>query len=135
MILAAVECIGAGRCNVSFSSGGRNTAADGAWKARSESRTAWICVASSLNWFSTMLYVPSTKTYLVGEIMIAPMWCRFMGSSRRNSLSTTGMRNDSVLPLPVTAYGNVRFAQIIRSHGFTSTTTSLLPANNGMVLA
>lgn len=36
--------------------------------------------------------------------MIAPIWCFLMGSSSRNSFSTTGMRNARVFPLPVTAY-------------------------------
>lgn len=55
-------------------------------------------------------------TYLVGEITIAPTWCFFIGSSNRNSFSTTGIRNDSVFPLPVTA----------------STTTSLCAINRGI---
>jgi hypothetical protein len=50
-------------------------------------RTVYIWVASSR----------------VGEMMIAPIWCFLVGSSRRRSLSTTGMRKARVLPLPVTA--------------------------------
>lgn len=42
--------------------------------------------------------------YLVGEIMMAPTWWIFIASSNLNSLSTIGMRNANVLPLPVTAY-------------------------------
>ena len=56
------------------------------------------------------------KPYLVGEIMIAPTWCFFIGSSRRNNFSTTGIKNDNVFPLPVTA----------------STTTSLCAMNRGI---
>lgn len=48
---------------------------------------------------------------------MAPIWCFLIGSSRRRSFSTTGIRNDRVFPLPVTA----------------STTTSLWPINRGMV--
>lgn len=36
--------------------------------------------------------------------MMAPTWWSFIASSNLNSLSTVGMRNASVLPLPVTAY-------------------------------
>lgn len=59
------------------------------------------------------------KCYLVGEIMIAPTWCFFMGSSSRKSFSTTGIKNDRVFPLPVTA----------------STTTSLCAMNRGIAEA
>jgi hypothetical protein len=55
--------------------------------------------------------------YLVGEITIAATWFFFAWSGARNNLSTTGIRNASVLPLPVTA----------------STTVSLFPRNSGMV--
>lgn len=41
--------------------------------------------------------------YLVGEMIIAPIWCFLMASSTRSSLSTTGIRNAKVFPLPVTA--------------------------------
>lgn len=58
-------------------------------------------------------------TYLVGEMMMAPIWCFFMGDSSRKSLSTTGIKKASVFPLPVTA----------------STTTSLCAMNRGIVEA
>ena len=41
---------------------------------------------------------------LVGDTMMAATWCRFTDSSNRSSRSTTGIRNERVLPLPVTAY-------------------------------
>jgi hypothetical protein len=55
--------------------------------------------------------------YLVGDTIIAATWFFFACSGALNNLSTTGIRNASVFPLPVTA----------------STTTSLFPMNSGIV--
>lgn len=47
----------------------------------------------------------------------------------------TGIRNASVLPLPVTAYNGISMAPRAEVQSYTSTTTSLCPMNNGMQLA
>lgn len=40
---------------------------------------------------------------LVGDKIIPPIWCFFIGSSSLNSFSTTGIIKARVFPLPVTA--------------------------------
>jgi hypothetical protein len=92
---------------------------DGGWKANNDSRTLYICNASSLDQslleLSHLIY--GSICYLVGDTIMAPIWCFLMGSSNRSSFSTTGIKKDKVFPLPVTA----------------STTTSLWPMKRGIV--
>jgi hypothetical protein len=61
----------------------------------------------------------SNLSNLVGDIMMAPIWCFLIGSWSLSSFSTIGNRKARVFPLPVTA----------------STTTSLFPAKRGIQLA
>lgn len=68
--------------------------------------------------------------------MIAPMWCFRIGSPSLKSFSTIGIKKANVLPLPVTAYCDHKLPLLNRFDGMlTSTTTSLLPMNSGIVLA
>lgn len=53
---------------------------------------------------------------LVGDTMIAPTWCFFIGSPKRSNRSIVGMRKASVLPLPVTAWFARSDAYCIRIH-------------------
>jgi hypothetical protein len=105
----------------SSSTGGFSVAIDGGWKANNDSRTLYICDASSLNQslldLSHLLY--KSICYLVGDTIMAPIWCFLIGSSNLSSFSTTGIKKDKVFPLPVTA----------------STTTSLWLMKRGIVEA
>ena len=73
--------------------------------------------------------------YLVGEMIMAPTWCFLIASSNRSSLSTTGIRNAKVFPLPVTACRLSNTWLTYQRRGSTSTTTSLCVINRGIVEA
>ena len=69
--------------------------------------------------------------------MIPPTWCFFMGASSLRRRSTTGMRN--LAPISILEFhgriSNCTDARVFPDPVTASTTTSLFPMNNGIVLA